>query len=110
MGMDLVPRHKEVEVFGFNWTGWNSLSEELSKLGCDLSEMDVMNDGKYISSQTLKAWADALELQFGKHPENCPMDTCGGTESGSMGWKGGWEAKLRCFANWARRCGGCWQR
>lgn len=64
MGMDLIPRNKEVESKGYNWTGWRILGDLLESMGCDLSKMAGSNDGQYIDAKTCRAWAKALQMNL----------------------------------------------
>jgi hypothetical protein len=61
MGMDLLPRNRNVESMHFNWTGWRSLAELLHKLGADVSEMSGSNNGDLISHEKCQSFARILD-------------------------------------------------
>ena len=109
MGMDLVPIRGKMETFSFNLSGWGQLEDTLRELGAKTSVMAGMNDGALIPIKTLRDWGMRLEAEYGIHSKTCKMEECGGTQSGFMGWPGGFEGKLRCFAAWCKKVPGCRQ-
>jgi hypothetical protein len=61
MGIYLKPLKKRARSESFNWSSWEMLTDLLSKLECDTSEVSNSNDGEYVSPETCKEWALALK-------------------------------------------------
>jgi len=60
VGVDLIPRNKQVEPFYSNWTGWRYIANLLVQLGFDISIMPFTNDGEYVNAKTAREWGNAI--------------------------------------------------
>jgi hypothetical protein len=60
MGMDYVPRRREVEAFHVNWSGHEFLARSLDLLGADLATWSSLNEGDLVPASTCRSWAGLL--------------------------------------------------
>jgi hypothetical protein len=68
MGMDLIPKNKEVTPIHYNWTWWGILLRFLEENKCPMSEFSGMNDGNLISETTCKRVAEIIRNRFFELP------------------------------------------
>jgi len=79
MGVDCIPRNKNVKPFHANWTCWYFLHQTLLLARADTSEMAGTNDGNWVSARTARKWARCLRrllarkgplrLRLAKYPD-----------------------------------------
>lgn len=63
MGIDLISTKNE---FHYNWGGWRWLYEHLVGWDVGVEELKFTNDGDFISAETCKAIAEALDRHRGE--------------------------------------------
>jgi len=66
MGMDLMPRNNDCSSFHASWAGWRFIGTLLIMLGCDIDEMDGVNDGRYVKARTARSWGRAVQKALEK--------------------------------------------
>jgi hypothetical protein len=123
--MDLIPRNRNIDAFHANWTSWSVLAEAVEALGGDISKLSGSNDGEYIDTATLKAWAKLMEqghsklyvISNGDHEVVRQSDSGyelfawynAGFQVTPIGdWYDGAEF-VAGFIEFCRTCRGCWQ-
>jgi len=60
LGMDLLPRNREIDVLTINWNGWRYIGNVLVLAGEDISKMSGSNDGLYVDAKTARKWGNAV--------------------------------------------------
>ena len=74
MGFDLIPFNKSISCYSTNISGWGCLIRLVDMLGCNVSKVSFMNDGKFVPKKHALQWAKKIEtvvatgeLQYYRH-------------------------------------------
>ena len=125
MGMDLIPRNRNIEAYHANWTSWAVIAEAVAALGGETAKLSGSNDGAYIDAATLKQWAKLMEQGHSKLYvlSNGDRELVRKSETGyelfawyNAGYSvtpvGDWYdggTFVEEFVAFCRTCRGCWQ-